>query len=183
MTYRPPPHIKLTKNEARWLQQIPLSLEHVDDWSSVAEAMESLFNALLERDAIPAIRLLVFTDPQYAEMRGRAPKQVLESNGTCGGDICRHPCFAKYLRYFIQGPDLPDAAINGFCRILNEDCGTSGMVLKQLHQYVRSCVREYALNRRLAASAFYRLAVEMEIDHDPHSIRAAALSARSTRLG
>jgi len=178
MAYRPPPRIKLTKSETRWLERIPFSHDRVDDWLPIADAMESLFNALLERDAIPAIRLRVFADPEYAETRGRAPKQVFESNGTCGGDICRHPHFAKYLRYFIQGPDLPDAAINGFCRILNEDRGTSGMVLKQLHQYVRLCVREYGLDRHSAASAFYRLAVELEIDHDPRSIRTAALSAR-----
>ena len=178
MDCTPPPMVELTDNEANLNEQIPSSPDQIIDWAPIADLMESLFKSLIQRDAIPAVRLRVFADPKYAEKRGVSPRQVFESNGTCGDDICRHPDFIKHLRYFINGPDLPDPAINGFCRILNDDHGTSGMLLDQLRRYVRSCVREYGLDRHSAASEFYRLAVELEIDHDPHAIRRAALSTR-----
>lgn len=178
MEYSPPRSIELTDDEANLNERIPSSPDHITDWAPIADAMESLCRSLIQRDAIPARRRLVFDNPKYAETRGKSPRQDFESNGTCGDDIYRHPHFLKYLRYFINGPDLPDAAIKGFCGILNDDRGTSGMILDQLKRYVRSCVREYGLDRHSAASEFYKLAVELEIDHDPHAIRRAALSTR-----
>ena len=178
MEYEPPRRVELTDEEANLNEQIPSSPDRAVPWGPIADAMESLFKSLIERDAIPAVRLRVFDDPNQAEKRGKSPKQVFESNGTCGDQICRHPHFMEYLRYFMNGPDLPSAAIKGFCKILNDDQGTSGMILDQLHRYVRSCVREYRLDRHSAASQFYRLAVELEIDQDPHGIRTAAMSTR-----
>lgn len=178
MEYKPPRSVELTDEEASLNEQIPSLPDRGLPWGPIADAMESLFKSLIQRDAIPAVRLRVFDDPKQAEKRGKSPKQVFESNGTCGDHICRHPNFIKYLRYFINGPDLPSAAIKEFCRILNDDQGTSGMILDQLRRYVRSCVREYRLDRHSAGSQFYRLAVELGIDHDPHVVRTAAMSTR-----
>lgn len=178
MEHTPPRCVELTDEEANLNEQIPSLPDRGVPWEPIAQAMESLFKSLIERDAIPAVRLRVFDDPRLAEKRGKSPKQVFESNGTCGDDIFRHAHFIKYLRYFINGPDLPKAATEGFCKILNDDEGTSGMILDQLHRYVRSCVREYRLDRYSAGSEFYRLAVELGIDHDPHGIRTAAMSTR-----
>lgn len=178
MEYTPPRSVELTDEEANLYEQIPDSLDSNVPWETIADAMESLFRFLIGRDAIPAVRLRVFDDPRSAEVRGKSPKQVFESNGTGGDHIYRHPHFIQYLRYFINGPDLPSAAINGFCGILNDDQGTSGMILDELHRYVRSCVREYRLDRNSAGTQFYRLAVELDIDHDPHAIRRAAKSTR-----
>jgi hypothetical protein len=178
MEYDPPKPIELTKDEAKWNDQISLTLDEKTEWSSqIADSMKSLFESLYERDAIPKIRLRVFEDPVFAETRGKSPKQVFESNGRFGDAICQHPHFIKYLRYFINGPDLPATVISGFCKILNDDIGTSGIILDKLRRYVRSCVREYGLDRISAASEFYKLAVELNID-DRHSIRQAAMSIR-----
>lgn len=178
MEYTPPCSVELTDEEANLNEQIPSSPDRTVPWGPIADAMESLFKSLIERDAIPAVRLRVFDDPKHAEKRGKSPKQVFESNGTCGDHICRHPHFIEYLRYFINGADLPNAVIKGFCKILNNDQGTSGMILDQLHRYVRSCVREYRLDPHTAGTEFYRLAVELEIDYDPHGIRTVAMSTR-----
>ena len=178
MSYQPPQVVELMDDESKLNEQIPDAPNPSKEWKPVADAMESLFRSLIERNAIPKIRLRIFSDPEYAEVRNKSPKQIFESNGTCGNEIFRHPHFIKHLRYLINGPDLLDAVINGFCRILNEDSGTSGEILDQLHRFVRSCIREYGLDRHSAASNFYKLAVELEIDHDPYSIRTAAMSTR-----
>lgn len=178
MSYQPPQVVDLTNDELKLNQQIPNTINSSMEWEPIAEAMESLFRLLIQRNAIPEIRLRIFSDPEYAEVRKKSPKQIFESNGTIGDEILRHPHFIKYLRYFINGPGLPADVINGFCRILNEDTGTSGGILDQLQRYTRACIRKYGLDRHSAASNFYKLAVELEIEHDPYSIRSAAMSTR-----
>jgi len=178
MCYQLPQPVKLTNYESNLNKQIPEFPDHRNEWTPIADAMESLFKSLIERNAIPQIRLRIFADPKYAEIRNKSPKEIFESNGTKGDEIYRHPHFIKHLRYFINGPDLPDAAINGFCKILNDDAGTSAEIQDQLHRFVRLCVREYDLDRHSAASSFYKLAVELKILHDPYSIRNAAMSTR-----
>jgi hypothetical protein len=175
MKYNPPKPVELTDDEAKWNSHIPSTPDRITEWLPVADSMESLFKSLHKRHAIPEKRLRVFADPEFAETRRTSPKQVFESNARTGKSIYRHPHFIKYLRYFINGPDLPATAISGFCKILNE----SGMILDSLRRYVRSCVREYGLNRQSATSEFYKLAVELGLDrHVCHSVRKAAQSTR-----
>ena len=178
MNYQPPKVVELSSEELKLYEQIFGSANSNGEWPPIAIAMESLFKSLTGRDAIPEIRLRIFADPEYAEIRNKSTKQIFESNGTCGDEIYRHPHFMEHLRYFIKGPDLPVTPINGFCKILNDDAGTSGEILDQLRRFVRSCVREYGLDRHSAASNFYKLAVELEIGYDPYSIRTAAMSTR-----
>ena len=178
MIYQAPKVIDLTNDESKLSQRIPNSINPNMEWKPIADAMESLFKSLIKRNAIPEIRLRIFSDPEYAEVHKKSPKQIFESNGTIGDEIFRHPHFIKHIRYFINGPDLPDDVINGFCIILNEDAGTSGEIIDQLQRYTRACIRKYGIDRHSAASNFYKLAVELEIDHDPYSIRSAAMSTR-----
>ena len=178
MNHQPPRAVELTDDESKWQKQLPSSIDWNTEWTPIADAMESLFKSLIDRNAIPGIRLSIFSDPGLAEKGSKSPKQVFESNGTMGDDICRHPRFIEHLRHFVEGPDLPVDAISGFCKVLNDDDGTSGMILDELCRFVRSCVRDYGLDRRSAARGFYKLAVELDIDYDPHVIRAAALSTR-----
>jgi hypothetical protein len=178
MNYQPPQVVELTRDESKLNEQILDSPDPSKKWTPIADAMESLLKSLIGRNAIPEIRLRIFADPEYAETRNKSPKQIFESNGTCGAEIYRHPHFMKHLRYFINGPDLPAPVINDFCKILNEDAATSGEKVDQLHRFVRSCVREYDLDRHSAASNFYKLAVELEIEYDPYRIRTVAMSVR-----
>jgi len=178
MEYDNPKPVELTEDEAKWNDQIPSTPDGTTEWSQVADSMQSLCKSLLSRKAIPEIRLCVFADPNFAETRGKSPKQVFESNGTWGDNIYRHPHFIKHLRYFINGPDLPAAVISGFCKILNDDIGTSGMILNDLRRYVRSCIRKYGLDHKPAAREFYKLAVELGLNLECRSVREAALSTR-----
>jgi hypothetical protein len=179
MKYQSPQVVELTDDESKLYELIVNSSDTNGELTPIADVMESLFKLLIERNAIPEMRLRIFADPKYAEKWNKTPKQIFESYGTCGDEIYRHPQFIEYLLYFINGPDLPDAAINSFCKILNEDKGTSGMIPDQLHHFVRSCVREYDLDRHSAASNFYKLAIELGIKHaSALSVRIAAMSTR-----
>lgn len=176
MKYNPPVHVTLTDDETKWYKVISSHDNENVEWEVIANAMESLFNSLITREAIPEIRLAMFDNPKYAETGKRSPKEIFEMNGTRGNNIYRHPHFLKYLKYFIDGPDLPDRVIQGFCKIFNDDYGTSGMLLDQIRKYVRSCVRDFHLDRHKAASEFYKLTTELQINL-ADSIRQAALTA------
>ena len=178
MDYAPPQSIELTDGEAELYAKIPNSPSH-DGWRDVADAMESVVESLLERKAVPEVRLRLFADPDYAETGKKSRQQVFESNGTSGNEIFRHPNFISYLQHFIHGPDLPKSAIDGLCQILNEDRGTSGMVMYQYRKFARDCIRKHGLNPSDAATEFFRLGVE--IGMDIHAARTLRDAARSTR--
>jgi len=176
MKYNPPVHVTLTDDETKWYKVISLPDNENVEWEIRANAMESLFNSLINRKAIPEIRLKMFVDSKYAETGKRSPKEIFELNGTKGNNIYRHPHFLNYLKYFIDGPDLPEVVIQEFCKIFNDDYGTHGMLLTQIQKYVRSCVRNFHLDRHTAASEFHKLATELNIS-SADSIRKAALTA------
>ena len=172
-----PKKIELTTTEGKLYQKIPLTINGSTNWSPIAVVLEKLFNSLIERKAIPKVRLQLFADPKYAESRGKSSKQIFESNGTSGSKIYRHPHFVKYLHYFINGPALSEVTIQGFCKIIDEDIGTSSDLQDQLCKYVRACVRSQNLNNKAAATSFYRLAVEVGLNNS-HTIRKAAQTTR-----
>ena len=178
MNYVAPQTIELTESEAELYSRIPEAPTH-DGWHDVADAMETLVESLLDRNVVPEVRLRLFCDSNYAETGSKSRQQVFESNGTAGSDIYRHPHFIPYLRHWIHGPNLPKDAIDGLCKILNEDRGTSGMVMEQYRKHARASVRKHGLSPSDAATEFFRLGVEigMEID-DARTLRDAARSTR-----
>ena len=169
--------IELTPEEAASYAQIPKAAfaADKDSWEPVAEAMEKLMNSLQARRAIPEIRAKVFCD--FAEKGSMSNFETFEANGTKGKAIFRHPHFVEYLHYFINGPDLPSPVIQGFLKIVNEDRGTSGMLLKELQKFVRKSVRDYGLNKREAATNFWRLCHEVDY-FSIDTIRRAAMTAK-----
>ena len=119
----------------------------------------------------------LFTDPHLAEKGTRSRLAVFEGNGTRGEDIFRHGHFPPYLKHFIEGPDLPKAAIDGLCDILNEDRGTSGEVMDQWRRHARLCVRRFKLSTSRAAPEFFRLGIEVGMDpDDARTLRQAAMT-------
>ncbi len=178
MNYVTPESIRLTAEETKLYSRIQNVSTH-DESQEIGDSMEALVTSLLDRNAIPKPRLLLFRDPAYAEKGTKSPQQVFEANGQSGSEMIRHPHFIQYLMYFIEGPDLPEPAVEGLCKILNDDLGTSGMLMDQYRTYVRSCVRQYDLNPRKAATEFFRLGVEIGMDlSDAHTMRDAARTTR-----
>jgi hypothetical protein len=179
MKYFRPIRVKLTEKEQRLLSILTPIPTDREQWKPIAEAQEILFKSLSKRGVIPEIRLRIFADPEFAEKYGKSPKQHFEANARKGDDIFRHQGFQKYLLYMINGPELPNEVISGFCNILNEDAGTSGEVMSRLHAFVREAVRKHELNPHHAATGFYRLAVELDTEFDAHDIRSQAMSVRN----
>ncbi len=178
MDFKVPGHVALTSEE-KLLAAIVFGPDGEREWKDVADAMQWLFQSLLHRDAIPRIRLQMFEDPDLAELRGKSPKQAFEENGVRGDAITRHWDFKPYLDHFIHGPRLPKDIVDGLVRILNDDCGTSGMVMKQYECFARDSVRRHRLNRHSGAREFHRLAVEIGMGvEDARILRHAALGTR-----
>ena len=148
---------------------------------TIFDASAHLTHMLLERRAIPEVRLRYFTDSEFnIGGRGKSRKEVFVSNGCRGEDILRHPHFLKYLRYFILGPNLPHDVIAGFRQILIDDMGTSGMLLDQLCSYARAQARRLRTHRRYRLhEEFFKLAVECDLSmHVAVLVRGAVQSVR-----
>lgn len=145
----------------------------------IFEKMGQLTESLLRRSAIPSSRIKYLTDPEFfVGGYGKSRKQVFERNGCIGHEIFRHPDFMKYLRYFIHGPDLPEDTIAGFCKIVEEDRGTSGEVLDQITSFVRKQTKDEKLEKHATAEEFFKLAHEIGQPHFAEAARSAAISVR-----
>ncbi len=174
--------VKLTKKEQALYDAIRWDTEKFmkEDFDTRIDMLEKqcqLTESLLKREAIPHHRLAYFTEPKM-NLGGcrKSRKQVLEQNGRSGLEILRDPSFTDYLRYFILGPDLPKGTIRGFCQIIEEDRGTSHMVLEDICKYVRKEVRDKRLSKHDAANEFFKLAYEINKPRFAEHARKAAMS-------
>lgn len=176
--------VKLNKKEQALFDAVfpvwdELDKKDYDTRVGVLEKMGQLTEMLLERAAIPKVRVAYFVDPKMnVGGYGKSRKELFEKNGTSGQDILRHPNFMAYLRYFIYGPDLPMDTIKGFCEIIEKDRGTSGMVLDQIKVFVRKEIRGKHLDVGHAANEFFKLACEIGKPNLAESVRSAAKSVR-----
>jgi hypothetical protein len=173
MNYQSPEKIKLTSEEEILFDQINFDPQQTglggtfhDVLHKSCAAAKPLALSLLKRNAVPQVRKDYFTDARYSIGTKMSRMAVFESNGTTGEEIFEHGSFLKYLRYWIFGPVLPKETIEGFCEILNNEIGTSGMELNRRHKYVRDQTRSHALRKHEAAEEFYKLAIEIGLDQD-----------------
>ncbi len=175
--------VDLTEDEKKVLDRIefdPLKVRGaVEVVTAVCQAAKALAESLLERKAIPAHRLRFFADPDYnIGGHGSSRKQVLERNSH-GQDILTNIHFLKYLHYFIYGPSLPPAVIEGFQEKVKA-CGmvTSGDIIP-LGDYAKKQTRIHALDKSSAAEEFYKLALECGLqEYEARSIRDRVKKAR-----
>jgi len=155
-----------------------------DSWLPIADAMAELMASLIERKVIPEPRKRFFTDPAYnIGGHGLSRQQVFEKNGTRGEAIFRHGNFVKYLRYFLFGPDLPEALSEAF-RAKVIDCGqpfTSGDAIT-VADFARQLTREHRLDGPHAAEEFYKLALDCGLDaDDARTVRDTVQKVRPSR--
>lgn len=155
------PDIDLTNHELELFSSINFNWNGHDELRSSLEPMKLLAASLLERGAIPEIRIAYFTDPDFHPGgRGKSRKEVFERNGTSGDEILAHPNFLKHLEYFICGPDLPAAAIEKFKTEASASGYLTGGDINDLEPIARSYVRANGLDPHYAADEFFKLAVE-----------------------
>ncbi len=176
--------VALTPDEQNLWDQIYFSEKTIlRDHDKLRESIEptcQLAQSLLERKAIPQIRMCYFTDPELnIGGRGKSRKEVFERNGTSGDAILRHPHFHKYLRYFVLGPDIPLTAINEFIALAN-DCDpiTSGDT-KEFCKLVRRQIRNSGQDPKYAAEEYFKLGLELELGEDiAYAIRDTIMRMR-----
>ncbi|MBN2285730.1 MAG: hypothetical protein JXI43_04740 [Tissierellales bacterium] len=172
--------IELAKEEAKLYKKLIQQSNIPGSWlkNNLADTMMILFIMLQKRDAIPEIRMKVFTDPEFSELRNLSPKQVFEKNGQYGSDLLRHPDFLKYLTYFIFGPDLPKEFISGFCDSVEMDQMFGPEVSEDFLKMLRKSVRQFNLSKHQRTTEVFRLALEIGFNkEDSMIIRKHAMNA------
>jgi len=151
--------------------------EQVQEICNAAGALTAL---LMERNAIPEVRLKYFADADYnVGGHGSSRLEIFEKNGTSGDAIFTHPIFLKCLRYFLYGPDLPGAVVDAFQKKV-DDCGmvTSGDVIP-LGNYAKQLTRSHGLDTIDAPDEFYKLALDCGLDEGvARSVRNAVMKVR-----
>lgn len=122
--------------------------------------MLRLLKSLVDRDAIPEVRVRYWSDPDFQTGRVKTSyKGLFERNGRQGEEIYTHPHFLKYLRYFLFGAQLPERVIAEFEEVVgNPEWLTSGDVT-EITKGTRRLVRECGLLGE--DEEFYRLALDM----------------------
>jgi hypothetical protein len=173
--------IELNATEEALLKEIvwePISDDH-EAFVANSQRAAALTESLLKRKGIPKIRVAYLSDPSMnIGGYGKSRNEWFEKNGCRGDALFRHPDFLKYLKYFVNGPDLPKDTIRGFCQIIEKDSGTSSMVLEAAKAFVRKEIREKGLNKRHSAEEFFKLAHEIKRPDLAVAIRSAAMGVR-----
>lgn len=173
-----PPDIELTNEETALLLQLKFEPSR-DDWPMLVGPMAELAESLLDRGAVPPVRMLYFTDSERnAGGRGKSREDIFVGNGTAGDEILRHPNFLKILEYFVYGPNLPRYAIVKFKDSMSSG-HLSGSDVNDLTPYARKITRDEGLEPHRAAEEFYKLVLECGGPiYGAESLRKSVLAVR-----
>jgi len=174
------PDIELTEREIALLDQIRFRYSSHDELRASLMRMTGLTESLLERGAIPEVRLLYFTDPERNPGgRGKSRQQVFENNGTSGTEIYAHGNFLKFLEYFIYGPALPPSIVAKFREAMSFSGHLTAGDINDLAPAARAAVRSARLKPHEAAEEFHKLALECgAMPSSAESIRKSVLAVR-----
>ena len=166
MHHNTPQIVPLSPGEHKLLDQITFGTSHGDDEviRKSCEAASSLAILLLQREAIPEIRIQYFITPEFNTGVNKSRLQLFESTGVTGYAVFNDPRFLEYLHYFIYGPRLPDQVIAEFSNMAYPYEHISGCDVVDLRELAISLVEEYKLNPRNVASEFFKLAIECGIE-------------------
>ena len=177
------PDIALTDAEREFLSKIAFDSSVHHEMQASIEPMAALAESLLDRRAIPEVRLLYFTDPERnPQGRGKSWQQIFEKNGTAGDEVLSHASFLKFLYYFVHGPKLPEPIIRTFKSAAELSGGRlSSHDIQELTPKAKAAVKSERMEPHSAAEEFHKLALE----HGATASSAEALyrSVRSIRLG
>jgi hypothetical protein len=155
------PDIELTNAERSLLNMVKFGQSTPEEIRKSITHMAELARSLLQRDAIPEVRKLYFTDPERNPGgRGKSRQQVFEANNTSGPKIIEHPHFLPYLYYFIYGPRLQQVIINEFKEVSASSGHLSEYDIQDLMQQAKTHIKELRLDPHTAAEEFHKLALE-----------------------
>ena len=155
------PDIDLIHSENLLLQKIRFDQINHEECDDSLDSMEELSMSLLDRGAIPDVRLLYFTNPECNPVgRGKSWQDIFEGNGTVGDEILRHPGFLRFLEYFIFGPNLPRETIIAFREATRYTGHFSRSDMQALLPAAKELVRSNRMDNAMAAEEFHKLALE-----------------------
>lgn len=179
----PSPSIELTNEEQKLLEKISFSSRNIDEISNSLESQRLLTESLLNRSAIPSIRLKYLSEPEFNPSgRGKSRIQVFERNRTPEEEISSHANFTKHLKYFIFGPDLPENVRNDF---ISTVVFSGHITLSDILEYspkARAYVRDSGSNSHDVAEEFFKLALEYGANpSSAESLRASILTVRQQK--
>lgn len=171
--------IDLTEEEARLRSRIKFTSTRHEDLRQACEAAAPLAKSLLRRNAVPESRLRYLTVAALHPRRRKSREDIFVEKGTRGEAILSHPHFLKYLRYFIDGSDLPDEVIDQFSHHVQSTEWTLRGDIRDLKTIARNATRQYGLEPGKAAEEFLKLGVECGLeDSEAWAIRNAIKQIR-----
>lgn len=159
------PTIDLTEAEKELLNKIDFRSRNHDEIAKSLEPMELLANSLLDRKAIPEVRLRYLTDPDF-HPGGRQKSRLdnYKSNNLSGEDITGHGHFRPYLEYFIYGPNIPESIIDIFVNIpvCNNIITSSDLqeVAPKIRGVIRKLVRQHRFKSNEIAEELFKFSLE-----------------------
>lgn len=157
--------VELTREEAELLIGIELDQTKLDHerYKQQQPLVLRLLKSLVERNAIPEVRRLYWSDPEYQIGRLKAShKGLFERNGRQVEEIYTHPHFLKYLRYCLFGAQLPEGAISEFEEAVGNPEWVSSGDITDITKGTRKIVRKYGLQTE--DEEFYRLALDVGLN-------------------
>lgn len=174
--------IELNEHEAVLAAQVKeanrRSLEDHDYERTIqaGRASRSLMELLLQRDAIPDVRLRYFVDPQYnGGNRKSSRRELFRRNAHGDGVMYEHPHFWKYLLFFILGAKLPENVKTRFAELAADTMRDHGSLDKLARQLSRSLPEDNATK----AEEFFKLAMDCDCTlTEGMNVRRAVMSAR-----
>ena len=148
-------------------------------YKSNREPIIRLLKLLVERKAIPERRIAYWTDPRHFTGRSKASHRgIFERNGSKGNEAYTHPHFLPFLRFFLFGASLPQAAIDEFETCIGNPEWFSGSDILRLTKKTREIVRRYNLKDYDAADEFHKLAIDNGLSiYNALSVHKAAREA------
>lgn len=163
--------IKLTTEEFTLYQIVVHSLGKgigtpAEERQEIAEAEYKLTMLLIERGVIPRARIEYLTDPGLNIGTNYSRLGVFQKNGTKGTNVFRHAHFIPYLRYLIDGPNLPKSTLENFEEFVNTQPAFEAEDLREARALVKREVRENNLDPKQACEEFYKLAYESGLGKD-----------------
>jgi hypothetical protein len=171
--------IDLTHDEQVLYNRIVWDLEEMlarsyDEQQDVLDSADELVHLLQSRQAIPKIRLALFSDPNHnLAGKGKSPLQLLEQKGV----TTRSAEFLKHLWFFIHGPRLPEELMDGVQRICAREVVATGDLVKEISSYIQVQFGKHHLGIT-AATEVEKLAHEIGYGRYAEQFRKAAVSAK-----
>jgi hypothetical protein len=147
------------------------------------ELAASLMGSLLNRGAIPKIRLRYFTDADYNPGPGnRSRHAYFRQNAGSDEAVFRHGHFLPFLRYFVYGAELPDPVKEAFLKRAQDPWIKEEDLVNLARTQVRELLQTPSRRDHTLPDRFYQLALDCGVDEgQARIVREAVMRVSKAR--